>query len=112
MPHIHGGRAAQLAGNDDGEELRRRGEINEQSVLQVSGERLRKCEMPEDGKNVFFGGSEGRFQSRSAELEQRVALEEMPRNAGAQRDRARESLGGLPRKGVRGSWNRGVRVED
>src|SRR5260370_31873102 len=112
MPDIHGDGAGRLAGDDDLEELRRRGEISEQRVLQVSGERLRKREMPEHGEDVFFRGSEGRLQSRSAELEQRVALEEMPRNACAQRDRALESLGGLLRRGVRGSWNRGVWVED
>src|ERR1700694_1204161 len=94
MPDNHGNRAARLASHDDFEKLGRRCEIGQQRVLGISGKHLRKREMPKDSKDIFFRREEWSLQSRGAELQQRIALEKMPRDAGAQINGALETLGG------------------
>ena len=80
--------AVLLTGNDDFENVRRRGEILHQRVRGIERQRLYSSEVFENRENVFFRGAERSFKARAAELELCSAFIEMPRETGAKRDRA------------------------
>src|SRR5258708_25392295 len=66
--------------------------------------------MTKNGENIFCGGREWRFHAGAAELQQRVALKEMPSHAGAQCNGALEAIGGDLRHSAN-DGNRDVRIE-
>src|SRR5712672_759284 len=67
--------------------------------------------MAEDGEDGLFCWRQRSFDPGAAELELRVALEEMPGDAGAQSDGALEAIGGGARRFV-GCGADDVRIQD
>src|SRR5260370_1123896 len=66
--------------------------------------------MTKNGENIFFRGREWSFHAGAAELQQRVALKEMPSHAGAQCNGALEAIGCDLRHSAN-DGNRDVRIE-
>src|SRR6266478_1719315 len=101
VPETYGDRAVGLTRYDNFEELRRSGEVRQQNVLRVRRQRLRQGEVTKNRENIVFRRRERSFHPSAAELQQRVSLEEVPCDAGAQRDSALETIGDDLRKFAR-----------
>src|SRR5258707_9941607 len=76
-------KAARLAGHDDLEELRRRCEFTNKSLLGIERERLHHSQVSKDFENMFLAGSQGSIEVDAAKRQHGVGLIKVPADLGA-----------------------------